>query len=135
MQAPVQDAAPAPAQVHDTVPVQDTAPAPVPVPAQDAVPLPNGGVTLRASEVPDEGALTHLLWWSPSVAAVIVEPDASGVDMDDRVQLVRRAIETAGSDALVLVAAPGAGDGAPGRPEAAEAAEAAVPVTSALPLT
>jgi hypothetical protein len=54
----------------------------------------------------EPGALRHLLWWDPSVRAVLVAPDATpGVAA--AVEDARRAIELTGSDALLLVDASG----------------------------
>jgi hypothetical protein len=56
---------------------------------------------VTTDEVSEPGALTHLLWWAPSVRAVLVTADAVAAVED-----VRRAIDLTGSDALLLVDAP-----------------------------
>lgn len=53
-------------------------------------------ILTTSAEDPELGGLMHLLWWDPSVRAVLVE-DETEVDQ------VRRAIELTGSDAVVLV--------------------------------
>ena len=53
-------------------------------------------ILTTSAEDPELGGLMHLLWWDPSVRAVLVE-DETEVDQ------VRRAIELTGSDALLLV--------------------------------
>jgi hypothetical protein len=54
------------------------------------------GILTTSAEDPELGGLMHLLWWDPSVRAVLVEDET---ELDQ----VRRAIELTGSDALLLV--------------------------------
>ena len=49
------------------------------------------------------GGLAHLLWWDPSVRAVLVQRDEAGGDHTAYVDQVRHAIELTGSDAVLLV--------------------------------
>jgi hypothetical protein len=60
---------------------------------------------VTTGDVPELGALTHLLWWAPSVRAVLVTGGATGLAPD--VEDVRRVIGLTGSDALLLVDASG----------------------------
>ena len=53
-------------------------------------------ILTTSAEDPELGGLMHLLWWGPSVRAVLVEDDTE-------VDQVRRAIELTGSEALLLV--------------------------------
>jgi hypothetical protein len=49
------------------------------------------------------GGLTHLLWWDPSVCAVLVVPlTPASINVD--VGAARQAIDLTGSDALLVVA-------------------------------
>jgi hypothetical protein len=47
------------------------------------------------------GGLMHLLWWDPSVRAVLVAPDETSTGPSVSVEDVRRAIELTGSDAVL----------------------------------
>jgi hypothetical protein len=64
------------------------------------LPLTDADRIVAVSDVAEVGALTHLLWWAPSVRAVYVAADDT-TDVED----VRRAIELTGSDALLMVEA------------------------------
>ena len=51
------------------------------------------------------GGLTHLLWWDPSVRAVLVTP-VTPASLSADVEAARQAIDLTGSDALLLVTSP-----------------------------
>ena len=55
-----------------------------------------GRTVSTSPDDPGLGGLMHLLWWNPSVSAVLVSDEAE-------VDHVRRAIELTGSDALLLI--------------------------------
>ena len=50
------------------------------------------------------GALTHLLWWDPSVRAVLGLVPVTPASMTADVAAARQAIDLTGSDALLVVA-------------------------------
>jgi aspartate aminotransferase-like enzyme len=56
---------------------------------------------------PGEGApvewFCHLLWWDPSIAAILVAQEESSTGVRTDIGAVRRAIDRSGSDALLLV--------------------------------
>ena len=72
------------------------------------------GLDVVCMEVDAGGAavdgLTHLLWWDPSVRAVLVSP-VTPASMAADVAAARRAIDLTGSDALLVVADLGAEPG------------------------
>ena len=59
------------------------------------------------------GALAHLLWWDPTIRAVLVPGEATATSDAGDPEEVRRVLELTGSDALLLVAAEDARADAP----------------------
>lgn len=71
------------------------------------LPLGEHDRVVRTGDLEGLSALVHLLWWAPSVRAVIVDQTAhEDEDEDGSTEAIRRAIELSGSDALLLVDAP-----------------------------